>query len=389
MVGDLRAVPLSALSCESRNLLSSRLNAKKILPVVGHDQISRHRDWRGLASLINISNEAAASIRCNDREDRTDKVLNIWINRNDGTATVGQLMDFLQILDRFDVCDDILELARDNKLIGNHNQIACNPAIVLDGVDDDFITNDDRLYGVPQRYHAYVLFAKEDREFVDELLRRMRQAGFKLCTEDDLIAGHATPFEPVSRLIAERCRNIVLVYSPDFLQSPAIAFYMNLAQADAISKKQLKIVPVMYRECNLPRHLAYYTNLRYAPHSRVPYDFWERLSQRLRIFDGPRITMPNSTSNTDIRITETSHSLSNGHQVNGVLKTLALPDVPKETSSLTNLHRISDEIPTSYDTKSLNGSRDSTDSKKKSGPFKKIMDTFRGKKHKKAISVEN
>lgn len=79
------------------------------------------RDWRGLASLINISSEAAASIRCNDREDRTDKVLNIWISRNDGTATLGRLMDFLQILDRFDVSDDILELARDNKLIGRYH----------------------------------------------------------------------------------------------------------------------------------------------------------------------------------------------------------------------------------------------------------------------------
>ena len=43
MVVDLTAVPLSALSNESRNILSSRLNPKKVIPIVGPDQLPRHR----------------------------------------------------------------------------------------------------------------------------------------------------------------------------------------------------------------------------------------------------------------------------------------------------------------------------------------------------------
>ncbi|XP_045785578.1 myeloid differentiation primary response protein MyD88-like isoform X2 [Maniola jurtina] len=298
MIG-LNAVPLSALSGESRNLLSERLNPRKVLPIRSHDGITRHRDWRGVASLVPISAEVAASI--NGVQDQMSKVLGIWISKNDGTANFSRLLDILQLLDRYDVCEDLLELARDNRLFKQENHNDNNQIVIaIDGSDENIITYDDKLFGTPQRYHAYVLYAKEDKIFVEELLTRMRSEGFKLCTEEDLLPGHATEFEPVSRLISERCRYIVLVYSPDFLLSPAIAFYMNLAQADAINKKQSKIIPLMYRECVLPRHLAYYHNLRY-PHPqnglRPPYNFWERLSNSLRIVDRPRVLVPREDGN--------------------------------------------------------------------------------------------
>lgn len=43
MVIDFNTVPLSALTNESRSLLCSRLNTKKVLPIVGPDNLSRHR----------------------------------------------------------------------------------------------------------------------------------------------------------------------------------------------------------------------------------------------------------------------------------------------------------------------------------------------------------
>lgn len=58
----------------------------------------------------------------------------------------------------------------------NDNQVV----VALDGSDEDIITYDDKLFGRPQRYHAYVLYAKEDKDFVDELLLRMRREGFKV-----------------------------------------------------------------------------------------------------------------------------------------------------------------------------------------------------------------
>lgn len=74
------------------------------------------RDWRGLASLANISTEQASSIKT--YSDKTSEVLYLWVRKNDGRANVGYLLQYLQWLDRYDVHDDLLELAREDKLIG-------------------------------------------------------------------------------------------------------------------------------------------------------------------------------------------------------------------------------------------------------------------------------
>lgn len=60
---------------------------------------------------------------------------------------------------------------------------------------------------------------------------------FQLCTEDNLLPDYSTTFAPVSQLISsDRCRRIILVYSKDFLESPANNFYMNYAQAVGIGE---------------------------------------------------------------------------------------------------------------------------------------------------------
>lgn len=58
----------------------------------------------------------------------------------------------------------------------NNNQLM----LAIDDSDENIITYDDKLYGTPQRYHAYVLYARQDKTFVDELLTRMRSEGFKV-----------------------------------------------------------------------------------------------------------------------------------------------------------------------------------------------------------------
>ncbi|CAH2086923.1 unnamed protein product [Euphydryas editha] len=215
----------------------------------------------------------------------------------------------------------------------------------------------------------------------------------EICSEEDLLAGHATKFEPVSRLISERCRNVILVYSPDFLSSPAINFCMNLAQAHSISKRQCKMIPVMYRDCDLPGHIAYYHSLRYCePGTAAAYNFWDRLSTSLCTLDTSRLNSTSLTHST-MNISVLSQSLPNGYRQPNGFHHLALPDVPNhlETSSMNDLHNIHVEYSNSYETKSLSNTSQFSEGKKnkKHGPFRKIINTFRGKKHKKVIAVEN
>ncbi|XP_053624672.1 myeloid differentiation primary response protein MyD88-A [Plodia interpunctella] len=280
MASDLQinSIPLSSLSFEFRSILSC-LDSKKILPSDGPDRLPR--DWRGLTSLLNISIEIVGTI--SEHPEKTGKVLDLWMQRNDGTATLGKLLEYLERLDRFDVYDDLLDLVkRRNLSLSNANQVALINSQPAPQPQNDLITFEDVEAGYPQFYDAYVLYAAEDSSFVNDLLNRMRTKGFKLCTINDLVPGHQTPYGPVAQLIETRCHRIILVYSPEFLNSPDNKFFSDHAQAVGIESKKRNIIPIIYRECQVPANLRYYHKLKYQPHE-LWYDFWEKLSKSLEV----------------------------------------------------------------------------------------------------------
>lgn len=95
--------PLTALSKSTLRKLSNLLNSKKIL----RSEEGYERDWRGLASLAKqkfLCDENAVS-----GDDPTTKVIQLWCINNPNTATFSHLEQFLGIIDRWDVCDDIYE----------------------------------------------------------------------------------------------------------------------------------------------------------------------------------------------------------------------------------------------------------------------------------------
>ncbi|KAJ8725358.1 hypothetical protein PYW08_003541 [Mythimna loreyi] len=297
----IQSLPLSCLPLKTRELLSCLLDTPKIIPNDGPDRLPR--DWRGLAYLVNVSSEKALYISL--RPQKTTEVLEIW--QKDPTATVGQLLSHLEHLDRYDVYDDLYDdlkeaITRGELLMNRQNQIAINNNNINHSNDKDKVTSSityDDEPGFEQHYDAFVLYAKEDKKFVDELLTRMTAAGFQLCTEDRLQAGHMTPYAPIAQLISERCKRIILVYSPEFLSSQANTFYRDYAQAVSIESRYHKIIPIMYRECQLPSHLAFYHKLYYNEDERAMYDFWLKLKQSLEIArHTPRPQYNNRITNT-------------------------------------------------------------------------------------------
>lgn len=60
--------------------------------------------------------------------------------------------------------------------------------------------------------------------------------------KDNLLPGYASQFPPVSKLISERCKRIVLVYSPEFLQCHDNSFFRDYAQALSISEFIIQFV---------------------------------------------------------------------------------------------------------------------------------------------------
>lgn len=315
---NLYSLPLAELPFKTKQLLSYLLNSTKIIPSDGPDKLPR--DWRGLAHLINIPNFVSSSLH--QYHDKTAKILEIWIQEKTVIATVGKLLEFMQILDRYDVHDDILDnlqwyIHGQELDVNQPYQLAVKPKNnLLAPVDEvyDLITYDDTPDKL-QSYDAFVLYADEDSDFVDELFQKLGD-DFQFCTKEKLLGGHATQYTPVAQLISQRCRFIILVYSPEFVTSPANSFYTDYAQAVAIetqnNSNKLKIIPVMYRDCQLPVNLQYYTKIYYKTEGRAMYDFWQRLRQSLLQSTPSPLPSNRLTSSPSVQSSLKIEELSNG-----------------------------------------------------------------------------
>ena len=74
---------------------------------------------------------------------------------------------------------------------------------------------------VCDRYDAMVLFGESDEDigFGSHLIERCEDAGLKMFVpQRDLVAG-TIEHETSSKIISERCRKVIAVFSPTFLES--------------------------------------------------------------------------------------------------------------------------------------------------------------------------
>lgn len=99
-MGHFNETPLSELSVETRTQLSRMLNRKKVL----RSEEGYQRDWRGISELAKQKGFVDENAN-----NPMDLVLISWSQRSPQTAKVGHLENFLGIIDRWDVCDDIQE----------------------------------------------------------------------------------------------------------------------------------------------------------------------------------------------------------------------------------------------------------------------------------------
>ncbi|BES96325.1 myeloid differentiation primary response [Nesidiocoris tenuis] len=284
-------VPLSALRNKTRDLISNLLNPCKVLP----SHSGYPRDYRGLAYLLDIPLPAC---KC---PDPTASVLLSWEKAKN--PSVADFLGALEEIDRFDVKDDIKELVEADQL--EYNQRKADPDCknaVLDLESDAHILTVDDVQRLekglqPQNYDAFLLYSDDDAEFANEMVNRLEtQYQLKLCLKDrDLVGGVTFEHEAIMRLISERCKRLIILVSPSFLQSPANKFFVTFAQALGIEQRQRKIVPCIYKRVALPQELSYYFVLDYTRTSPL-WNFWDRLSSSVK---APALAIGPSTSSAD------------------------------------------------------------------------------------------
>ncbi|XP_014218287.1 myeloid differentiation primary response protein MyD88 [Copidosoma floridanum] len=327
---DLSGAPLSALSCETKELISTLLNPKRFIPT----QNGLSRDWKGLAHVCKIDQETMRNIYHD--ADPTGRVLSISQNKLKD-FNLQHLKEALEKIERWDVIDDTKELMeKDAKSYLERLQKSQNTAELNDkDVDSKILTIDDLILMEQgqdtQHYDAFVLYAQEDTEFANEVVQNLEnENNMKLCLKErDLIAGVSFEYEAILRLILERCNRLILILSPDFFKSPANEFFLNCAQAAGINKKpERKIIPCIYKTCELPPQLQYFSKIYYNKLS--PHLFWERLLHSIKVVNGTTMKVKQN-NRTESKLSETKRQGLNTFFKKSVEK--QLKDMPKGSDS--------------------------------------------------------
>ena len=313
--------PLTALSRETKTKLSNALNNQKII----RSERGYERDWRGLAALTEQLSLCGDNAAINDAFER---VLKLWCENKPETATFGNLVLYLSIIDRWHVIEEIeenlqkdfqayqtlqqtaattptLSIQHDNTDTNIHqnnndapkqNAVSVNlpPENVAERLNDydmeaKILTSNDVQsfqYGLPlQQYDAFVLYADKDYEYALEILHKLQDNpafNFTFCLKDDLLFG--IPFEHIAlmELIRERCRFLIAILTKEFTQSPENRFFVNYAQALQIKHEIRKVIPLLYEDnIEIPANLAMFSRMRYNPHRTDLY--WSKIADSMRI----------------------------------------------------------------------------------------------------------
>lgn len=107
--------------------------------------------------------------------------------------------------------------------------------------------------------------------------------------ERDLVAGTLEHAESC-KIIQERCKKVIAVFSSSFFQSNENRFLTNFAQYVGIQQGiSGKIIPIILNpetKCDIPQQFQMYSKLPYNPHSKM-VNFWNRLIVKTLDVQGP------------------------------------------------------------------------------------------------------
>ncbi|XP_018310190.1 myeloid differentiation primary response protein MyD88 isoform X2 [Mycetomoellerius zeteki] len=298
MTIDLSTVPLVAATIASRQIIATMLNPVKVLP----SDNGLPRDWRGLAHQLEFSSKFVSMLV--SHSDPTMRIFTELADKNKKDITIKDFQAMMEQMDRWDVIDDTEALFQsDAERYLEHQQRAQMSADPMDEcIDKKILTLDDihRLkQGLGSQYYdAFLLYAEEDIDFVNEMIEKLEiQFKLKLCLKDrDLVAGLEFEHEAVMELISERCNRLLIIISPNLMKHSANKFFLNYTQALSIEKRQRKIIPCIYKSCELPFQLKYIFNLDY--NRKGLFDFWGRLRDSIQA--------PNSTAISSTQIGNSS-----------------------------------------------------------------------------------
>ncbi|XP_015786667.1 myeloid differentiation primary response protein MyD88 [Tetranychus urticae] len=250
---NLSDIPIRALRIKSRTLLSKCLNAIQIIPA----QSGLPRDYRGIADLFGLDNHLVSTIERSADPfkmilENVEKELKICESGSKNPYSINDLIGFLESIERFDVIDDCMELFYQDALFHSNKM----KKLSIKGRKHDLLTINDSLGDNDEdiHYDAYVCYADEDIDFVTFLSDYLEspQIGLRLFIRDrDLLLG-TMKYDAYTKLIEQRCNYVIIILTPDFVESEECKYQTLFATDLAIQDRERKLIPIILKSCNIP-----------------------------------------------------------------------------------------------------------------------------------------
>ncbi|XP_020292829.1 myeloid differentiation primary response protein MyD88 [Pseudomyrmex gracilis] len=346
MAIDLSTVPLVALSVINKEVVTTMLNPKKVLP----NDNGLPRDWRGFAHLLDLKGEIMSLLL--SHSDPTMHIFTI-LEKNKQSITMKDFQTMMEQMDRWDIIDDTEEIFEKDaaKYLEQQQraQVTANP--INEHIEQEILTSGDvhRInQGLEtQLYDAFLLYADEDMDFANEIVQKLEtEQNLKLFLKDRDLIGGIFEYEAMMKLISERCNRLLIVMSPNFLGSSVNKFLLNYTQALSIEKQQRKLIPIIYKKCELPIQLKYIFNLDY--NRQGLYDFWSKLHDSIQASSSITTnalpsTSQNITEKNDVGRSVMSEKHSNVPDINKNISVLETSDMKKLNTDSKNKLNIDNE----------------------------------------------
>nr|XP_054751458.1 myeloid differentiation primary response protein MyD88-like [Lytechinus pictus] len=248
-------------------------------------------DWRDLAEEMGFSYQLHIQNFAMET-DPVAKVLSAWCTKPG--SNVGKLLDILEKIERHDVLDALPTFLEEDCKRWRRTQAEAKDPIQVPEVTGNFatstsedlrgITLNDSPSGPPEMFDAYICFAMADLEFVQELRRQLESKphNFKLCIDQrDLLPGGSHALV-TAEIIKNRCNKMLVVLSPEFLQSSSCDFQTKFAVSLEPGARRRRIIPILIKPCEPPLIIRHITTCDFTKQDLRPW-LWDRLRKAMSI----------------------------------------------------------------------------------------------------------
>lgn len=254
----LSLLPLNHIKPIYLNDSCLALNVEQLIPTDN----GLARDYRGLAELMQF-NTIEVDSKFKRSRNQTRTLIDAFIYKNLNSMgncnfSLNDLIKFIERIERFDVIDDLMPtlIKLAHNLEDNQRQpIANNPQALA--LQRDHRINHHRLEQLtiddtPQattNYDAFICYAPEDFKYAEELTALLEGHDARVAKADDLLPGRFE-HDALLKVIESRCRKVIVILTPNFLESKECEFQSQFASEYAIKAGLQNLIPLIYEPCD-------------------------------------------------------------------------------------------------------------------------------------------